>query len=104
MDNRFLQLFPHRKPIIAMAHVPPLPGTPLYDEQAGMKGIVASVKSDLEVLLDADFDAVMFCNEGDRPYTFRAGYDGVATMTRVVAELAPHNRLFGVDFLWDADA
>jgi membrane complex biogenesis BtpA family protein len=87
-----------------MAHVPPLPGTPLYDERAGMKGIVTSVKSDLEILLDADFDAVMFCNEGDRPYAFRAGYEGVACMTRVVAELAPRNRSFGVDFLWDADA
>jgi membrane complex biogenesis BtpA family protein len=104
MNNRFLELFPKRKPIIAMAHVPPLPGTPLYDERAGMKGIVASVKSDLEVLLDADFDAVMFCNEGDRPYTFRAGYEGVACMTRVVAELAPRQCPFGVDFLWDADA
>jgi membrane complex biogenesis BtpA family protein len=104
MNNRFQKLFPQRKPIIAMAHVPPLPGTPLYDEVAGMKGIVASVKSDLEILLDADFDAVMFCNEGDRPYTFRAGYEGVACMTRVVAELAPQGRTFGVDFLWDADA
>jgi hypothetical protein len=104
MDNRFPKLFPQRKPIIVMAHVPPLPGTPLYDERAGMKGIVAPVKSDLEILLDADFDAVMFCNEGDRPYTFRAGYEGVACMTRVVAELAPADRPFGVDFLWDADA
>jgi len=104
MNNRFSSLFATRKPIIAMAHVPPLPGTPLYDEQAGMKGILASLRADLDILLDADIDAIMFCNEGDRPYTFEAGYDGVAAMTRVVSELAPRDRLFGVDFLWDANA
>ena len=87
-----------------MAHVPPLPGTPLYDAEAGIKGMIASMKADLEILLDADFDAVMFCNEGDRPYTFNAGYEGVAVMTHIVTELAPQDRPFGVDFLWDAQA
>lgn len=104
MKNRFADLFPHRKPIIAMAHVPPLPGTPLYNAEKGIKGMIASMRSDLEILLDADFDAVMFCNEGDRPYTFQAGYEGVAVMTHIVTELAPQDRPFGVDFLWDAQA
>jgi membrane complex biogenesis BtpA family protein len=99
--NRFTALFPDRKPVIAMAHVPPLPGTPLYDEQAGVTGLIDAVAADLEILLAADVDAVMFCNEGDRPYSFHAGYEGVAVMTRVVAALAPHDRPFGVDFLWD---
>ncbi len=93
-----------RKPIIAMAHLPPLPGTPLYDAQAGVDGIVASVERDLRVLLVHDFDAVLFCNEGDRPYTLRAGFESVAVMTRVVSALAPTDRPFGVDFLWDAHA
>ena len=104
METRFASLFPNRKPIIAMAHVPPLPGTPLYRAEAGIPGMVAAVRSDLEILLDSDFDAIMFCNEGDRPYTFEAGYEGVAVMTRVVTELAPRDRPFGVDFLWDAHA
>jgi membrane complex biogenesis BtpA family protein len=102
--GRFKDLFPRGKPIIAMAHVPPLPGTPLYDAKRGVDGLVESVRSDLQVLLEAGVDAVMFCNEGDRPYTFRAGYDGVAAMTRVVTELRPTDRPFGVDFLWDAQA
>ncbi len=104
MNNRFGTLFPDRKPIIAMAHLPPLPGTPLYDAERGIAGMIAAVKADLEILLDADFDAVMFCNEGDRPYTFQAGYEAVAVMTRIVTELAPTDRPFGVDFLWDAHA
>jgi uncharacterized protein len=99
--NRFRDMFPGGKPIIAMAHVPPLPGTPLYDADRGVDGLVESVRADLRVLLDGGVDAVMFCNEGDRPYAFRAGYDGVAVMTRVVTELRPSDRPFGVDFLWD---
>ncbi len=102
--RKFSELFPRDKALIAMAHLPPLPGTPLYDPAVGMDGIVDSVRRDLQILQDADFDAVMFCNEGDRPYTLRAGYEGVAALTRVIAELAPRDRPFGVDFLWDAEA
>jgi membrane complex biogenesis BtpA family protein len=100
----FGDLFPGRKPVIAMAHVPPLPGTPLYDADRGVDGLVENVRADLAILLDGGVDAVMFCNEGDRPYTFEAGYDGVGVMTRVVTELHPTDRPFGVDFLWDARA
>ena len=75
--THFGDLFPTRKPIIAMAHVPPLPGTPLYDAERGVDGLVEAVRADLGILLDGGVDAVMFCNEGDRPYAFQAGYDGV---------------------------
>ncbi len=104
MSNRFRSLFPGRPVLIAMAHVPPLPGTPLYDEVGGMRTLVEAVEADLATLLTAEFDAVMFCNEGDRPYALAAGPEGIAAMTRVVAELAPRDRPFGVDFLWDARA
>jgi membrane complex biogenesis BtpA family protein len=87
-----------------MAHLLPLPGTPLYDATGGLAAIVDQLRVDLDILLDAGFDAVLFCNEGDRPYSFNAGYDGVAAMTRVVTELAPKDRPFGVDYLWDSRA
>src|SRR5208283_4958054 len=83
------ELFADKKPLIAMVHLLPTLGTPLYDAQLGMEGNVKHVREDLEILLEAGFDALLFCNEGDRPYSFRAGYEGVATMTRVVTELAP---------------
>lgn len=102
--ERFRKIFPQGKPLIAMAHVPPLPGAPLYDAEGGMERVVQAVQDDLAVLLEAGFDGVMFCNEGDRPYSLRAGYEGVAALTRVVAELAPRDRPFGVDFLWDPRA
>jgi membrane complex biogenesis BtpA family protein len=100
----FAELFEREKPVIAMAHLPPLPGTPHYDDQAGVGGIVEAVRADLEILLGADLDGVMFCNEGDRPYALEAGPEGVAVLARAVTELAPRDRPFGVDFLWDARA
>lgn len=87
-----------------MAHVPALPGTPLYDEQGGPDAIVEAVRRDVELLTRAGFDAVLFCNENDRPYTLTASHEGVAMMARVVTEAAPRDRPFGVDYLWDAQA
>jgi hypothetical protein len=62
--SRFRSLFPEvAKPLIAMAHVPPLPGTPLYDANAGVQGLIDQVKRDTALLLEGGFDAVLFCNE-----------------------------------------
>lgn len=101
--SRFRSIFPEvAKPLIAMAHVPPLPGTPLYDQAAGVEGLIDHVKRDTAVLLEGGFDAVIFCNEGDRPYQLHAGLEASAVMTRVATECRPTDRPFGVDFLWDA--
>jgi membrane complex biogenesis BtpA family protein len=97
-------LFGVDKPAIAMAHLPPLPGTPLYDEGGGPTAIVESVSRDVEILTASGFDASLFCNEGDRPYQLQASFEGVAMMARVVAEVAPHDRPFGIDYLWDPEA
>jgi membrane complex biogenesis BtpA family protein len=81
-----------------------LPNTPLYDEKRGVAGLVEEVGRDLEILLEHEVDAVMFCNEGDRPYSLKADFEGASVMSRIVTELAPKDRPFGVDFLWDARA
>jgi membrane complex biogenesis BtpA family protein len=100
--SRFRTIFPDvAKPLIAMAHVPPLPGTPLYDEVAGVQGLIDQVKRDTDLLLEGGFDAILFCNEGDRPYQLHAGLEASAVMTRVATECRPTDRPFGVDFLWD---
>lgn len=98
------ELFGTAQPIIAMAHFPPLPGTPLYDEQGGVDAIIEAMRTDLAALLDGGVDAVMFCNEGDRPYQLKAPPEAIAVMSRVVAELHPTDRPYGVDFLWDPTA
>lgn len=98
------ELFGDKKPIIAMAHIPALPGTPRYDDDAGVKGLIARTMVDVENLEHGGVDAIMFCNEDDRPYVFEAGMEQVATMTRVIADCHPKSIPFGVDFLWDPRA
>lgn len=98
----FRSIFPSvAKPLIAMAHVPALPGTPLYDAERGVDGLIETVRRDVSVLRDAGFDAILFCNENDRPYELHAGPESAAVMTRVVTECKPSDLPFGVDFLWD---
>jgi membrane complex biogenesis BtpA family protein len=103
MESRFGRVFgAGTKPVIAMAHLPALPGAPLHDAAAGMRGVVDAVARDLDILLAEGVDAVMFCNENDRPYRLEASLSDAAAMARVVTELAPRDRPFGVDYLWDA--
>lgn len=103
--DKVQKIFPREgKVLIAMAHVPPLPGTPLYDSSLGVQGLIDHVKRDTENLLKAGFDGILFCNEGDRPYTLTAGLEASAVMTRVVTECKPTGLPFGVDYLWDANA
>ncbi len=93
------------KPVIGMIHLPPLPGTALYDDAAGMAGIVASARRDAAALQAGGIDAVMFGNEGDRPYRTRVGPETVAAMAATVAAVAPDLAVpFGVDVLWDPRA
>jgi membrane complex biogenesis BtpA family protein len=94
-------MFNTKWPVIGMAHVPALPGTPRYDRESGMKGLIEQVRQDVEVLEIGGVNAIMFCNEDDRPYVFNAGVEQVAAMSRVIAETAPSTIPFGVDFLWD---
>lgn len=88
-----------------MAHFPPLPGSPLYDAEGGVAKIERHVANDLAALVDNGVDAVLFCNEGDRPYTTRVDPATLAVMARVVGRLTAGMRLpFGVDILWDPKA
>lgn len=104
MNAMIRDLFGVVKPVIAMAHLPAIPGTPRYDQSKGIQGITKSVSEDIQYLIDGGVDGIMFCNEDDRPYSFQAGFESIAVMTRVVCELRPKNIPFGVDFLWDANA
>jgi membrane complex biogenesis BtpA family protein len=63
--------------------------------------MVDCMQADIHSLLQGGVDAIMFCNEDDRPYNFHAGFESVAVMTRIITELRPTDRPFGVDFLWD---
>jgi len=98
----FEQLFGVKKPVIAMVHFPPLPGTPQFDADGGVNRILDSIRRDLEALQGAGVDAVMFGNEGDRPYQLRVDVGCTATMAFAIGRVKEDLRVpFGVDVLWD---
>lgn len=105
MANWLTELTGAEKPIIGMAHLPALPGTPLYDAARGMDHVRDWVRRDLEALQSGGIDAVMFCNENDRPYRLDADMASVAAMADVVASLRGELSVpFGVNVLWDPKA
>lgn len=96
------QTFGSAKPIIAMVHLPPLPSAPLYDPKGGMKKIIESCAKDIEALQAGGVDAIMFGNEGDRPYLLKASPATLAAMAFAVGELKRLIKVpFGVNYLWD---
>jgi len=102
MTGFLKDLFGTTKPIVAMAHLLPLPGSPGYDRDRGVQGIIDAVARDIEGLQAGGVDAIMFGNEGDRPYLTMATPESLAAMTAVVQALKGGIRVpFGVNYLWD---
>src|SRR5687768_10854407 len=86
-----------------MVHLGALPGSPLYDREAGLGGLIEGARKDVTVLQAAGFDAVMFGNENDRPYEFNVDRASTATMAYVIGALRAEISVpFGVNVLWDA--
>lgn len=101
-QNWMETLFGTVKPVIGMVHFPALPGAPLYDGQGGLEAIIESVSRDVANLQQGGVDAVMFCNENDRPYELEVGPATVATMAYVIGAVRSALRVpMGVDILWD---
>lgn len=95
-------LFGCPKPVIAMMHLLPLPGRPLYDNSGGMAAVVDALHRDLDILQAGGVDGLLFCNEGDRPYPLHTDRAPIAAMAAAIGELRPYIRLpYGVDLLWD---
>ena len=91
-----------KKAVISMAHIGALPGSPLYDADRGMDGLIEDVIADIEKLQAGGVDAIMFGNENDRPYVFKGSPESVAAMTAVVTAVKPILKVpFGVNYLWD---
>jgi len=99
------ELFRVNKPIIAMCHMPALPGDPGYDAAKGLKGVVEATRRDLRALQEGGVDAVMFSNEASLPYLTHVEPITYATMARVIGELLSEIAVpFGVNVLWDPTA
>ena len=90
------------KTVIAMVHVPALPGSPDYDRAGGMSRIMDAVIADLEALQSGGVDAVMFGNEFDRPYVLKATPENLAALAVVIGQVKSMLSVpFGVNYLWD---
>lgn len=90
------------KPIIAMLHLPALPGRPRHDREGGMQVVIESVEHDLKALQAAGVDGFLFCNEADLPYQIGVGPEIAAGMAAVIGEVRDLiTRPFGVDLVWD---
>jgi hypothetical protein len=100
--DRLAELFGVGKPIVAMLHLPALPGRPRHDRSASLDAMVEQVGRDLEALQTAGVDGLLFCNEADLPYQLQVGTEIAAAMAAVVGQLRSTLRLpFGVNLLWD---
>ncbi|MBO6754949.1 MAG: BtpA/SgcQ family protein [Roseibium sp.] len=103
--QKFEAVFGTSKPVIAMVHLGALPGTPLYDADRGLDGLVGGAEEDLLALQAAGIDAVMFGNENDRPYEFSVDPASTATMAFVIGRLRDKITVpFGVNVLWDPES
>ncbi|GIT71796.1 MAG: hypothetical protein Ct9H300mP28_16100 [Pseudomonadota bacterium] len=91
-----------KKTVVAMVHLPALPGSPDYDQEEGMNKILDAVLTDLEALQSGGVDAVMFGNEFDRPYVLKAPPEGLAALAAVIGQVKSMIKVpFGVNYLWD---
>lgn len=100
--GNFQRVFGAGKPVIAMVHLGALPGSPLYDADAGLPGLLTAARADLVALQAAGVDAVMFGNENDRPYEFKVDPASTATMAMIIGQLHAEITVpFGVNVLWD---
>lgn len=97
--------FGTRKPIVAMCHLPALPGRPRHDRGAGMSRIIDSLAHDLPILHEAGVDGLLFCNEADLPYQLQVGPEVAAAMAAAIGQLRSEIHLpFGVNVVWDPRA
>lgn len=81
------QSFGVERPVIGCLHMQALPGTPYADPDMTLEEQIRRLKVDARTLQDAGFDAVVFANEGDRPYLTPVGPDTVANYTRIATEV-----------------
>jgi len=102
MSPLLRDLFGASKPIIAMVHLPALPGRPRHVRPAGMRPLIDRVARDLQALQDAGVDGLLFCNEADLPYQLGVQPEAVAAMAAVIGEVRSEiSTPFGVNLVWD---
>lgn len=96
------EVFGVKKPIIAMCHMPAMPGDPYYDIAGGMQKVLNYTRKDLQALQNGGVDGVMFSNEFSLPYMTSVQPITISCMARIIGELLSEIIIpYGVNCLWD---
>lgn len=99
------RIFKCEKPIIGCLHLMPLPGTPYYDPNITIEQHIERLIREAKVLMECGFDAVVFANEGDRPYLTSVGPEIIASYVRIVSAVLPYIHVpYGCGVLIDPKA
>lgn len=99
------KLFKVKKPIIAMLHLDPLPGDPMWKYGMSMDDVVDHARKDLHALQDGGVDGIIFSNEFSFPYQRNMDRNTVAAMGYVIGCLKSEIKVpFGVDAISDGIA
>lgn len=97
-----LSVFRTEKPLIGMVHLKAFPGSEGFNHVGGMEDIISAAREDYNQLIEGGIDAVLFCNENDKPYRFRMESHGISMMTYIVEKVVDKTSVpFGIDLQWD---
>src|SRR5690606_23510819 len=78
-----------KKAVVGMCHIGALPGAPLHDATGGLAKLIDDALADIEKLQAGGVDAIMFGNENDRPYVFKAAPEGPDAIAAIVQACTP---------------
>lgn len=99
------EIFKTDKPIIGCLHMMAMPGTPYYDSNISIEDQIKRIKKEAEILMELGYDAVVFANEGDRPYLNEVGPEVIATYVRIASAVIPTLKIpYGCGILIDPKA
>ena len=83
------KLFGTDRPVIGCLHLMAMPGTPYYDASVTLDQQIDRIRKEADILQSLGYDAVVFANEGDRPYLTKVGPEVIATYVRIVSAVLP---------------
>jgi membrane complex biogenesis BtpA family protein len=83
--SRFHEIFPGRKIIIGLSHLPPLPD---YPDSPGIDSLRAHARNDLQLLESGGFDGILIENEYDRPHRMLAEPATIDSMMEITSGIA----------------
>ncbi len=87
--NAFQAVFGTSQPIIGMVHLLPLPGSPRYNVEQGMKHVIKRALEDTAALVEGGIDGVQVENQFDRPFLKpqEIGFETVAALTAAATSI-----------------